>query len=117
MMDDFQVNSDSLDEVVSVLQRNEIVMEADTSVDSVPPQASKLGGDPLLPRDFTWPVFTDTHAGATRPLSFLCQINLADVKPYDTDGVLPERGMLYFFYEGESFRWGFDPADRAATAT
>lgn len=112
MMDDFQVTSDSLEAVVSALQRNEIVMEVDGSADSVPPRASKLGGNPWLPRDFVWPVFTDANAGATRPLSFLCQINLADVKPWDVDGVLPDRGMLYFFYEGESFRWGFDPADR-----
>lgn len=112
MMDDFPVTSDSLDAVVSALQRNEIVMEVDGSADSVPPRASKLGGDPWLPRDFTWPVFADTRDGVTRPLSFLCQINLADVKPWDAGGVLPDRGMLYFFYEGESFRWGFDPSDR-----
>lgn len=76
---------------------------------AIPPQASKIGGKPWLPKDFQWPVY---ESDETRPLSFLCQINLAEVKQYDRDGLLPEKGMLYFFYEFESFCWGFDPEDK-----
>ena len=93
------------------LGRQEIVMEIDCKTKSVSTSASKIGGKPWLPRDFEWPSFTDANEGETRPLSFLCQIDLADVKRYDAEGALPDRGMLYFFYECESFRWGFDPED------
>ena len=58
--------------------------------------------------------FKSADDGITRPLSFFCQINLAQVKPYDKDNVLPGRGMLYFFYECASSAWGFDPADNGA---
>ncbi len=100
---------------ISSLKKNEIVMEVDESVEGVLPHASKIGGKPLLPADFAWPVFTGIDDGVTRPLSFLCQINLTEVKPYDCDNLLPDKGMLYFFYESVSFRWGFDPADRGCT--
>ena len=45
-------------------------------------------------------------------VSFLCQINLADVKEYDKDGALPSRGMLYFFYDYSSASWGYDPDEQ-----
>lgn len=96
---------------LSSLQKNSIVMEVDDSVAEILPHASKIGGKPLLPANFAWPVYTDKEDGMTRPLSFLCQINLADVKPYDTDNLLPDTGILSFFYECVSLRWGFDPSD------
>lgn len=92
---------------VAALAKNEIVI--DVTDKSPLPHASKIGGKPWLPRDFQWPVY---ESDAPRHLSFLCQINLEEVKPYDRDGVLPSKGMLYFFYECEAFCWGFDPADK-----
>lgn len=102
------------EELIAPLVKNEIVMTVDESVDEVPVHTSKIGGRPFLSRDFVWPVFTSKDDGVTRPLSFLCQINLADVKQYDKDGLLPDKGMLYFFYECEAFRWGFDPDDKGS---
>ena len=32
-----------------------------------------------------------------------------DIAPFDTDGILPKSGILSFFYELETMRWGFDP--------
>lgn len=104
-----KASTNGLRAVIRSLERREIVMETDEGVTDVPANASKLGGKPWLPLDFVWPVFTDDEV--TRPLSFLCQINMADVKPYDSEGLLPEHGMLYFFYEYEACRWGFDPED------
>ncbi|MBQ8513705.1 MAG: DUF1963 domain-containing protein [Clostridia bacterium] len=76
---------------------------------------SKIGGKPHLPADFEWPTYHGMgildDEKATRPLSFMAQINLADVKPYDAENVLPESGMLYFFYDMETMRWGYDPED------
>ncbi len=96
---------------LSSLQKNSIVMEVDDSAEDILPYASKIGGKPLLPSNFAWPVYTDKENGMTRPLSFLCQINLADVKPYDADNLFPDTGILSFFYECVSLRWGFDPSD------
>lgn len=78
------------------------------------PSKSKIGGNPYLPNDFIWPVFASKDDNVTRPLTFLCQINLEQVKPFDKDNILPSKGMLYFFYECESSRWGFDVDDKGA---
>lgn len=94
------------------LVKNEIVMEVDEDALCVAPDASKLGGKPYLPVDFAWPKFSDE--GEEGHLSFLCQINLEDVKPYDRDDLLPQKGLLYFFYDCEAFRWGFDPEDKGS---
>ena len=78
--------------------------------DGIPLGASKLGGDPDLPAELPWP----RREGSDLPLSFLGQLNLAEVHPWDQAGELPERGMLYFFYDcsEDGMPWGFDPEDR-----
>lgn len=106
--------SEKFFETVRALGKNEILVIPSPTEKVSSPFESKLGGKPYLPRDFVWPTYTDKESGATRHLSFFAQINLSDVRPYDKDGVLPERGTLYFFYECESMRWGFDPDDNGA---
>jgi uncharacterized protein YwqG len=102
---------DDLKSVLTSLEKNEIVMEVCDQNENLPENASKIGGKPYLPSDFVWPVYQNPNDGETRPLSFLCQINLSDVRPYDIEHMLPETGMLSFFYECEAFCWGFDPKD------
>jgi uncharacterized protein YwqG len=99
---------------VKALEKNEIVMVPKEKAKVSNPAASKLGGKPYLPADFVWPTYTDKEENVTRPLTFFCQINLSDIKPYDGEGLLPDRGTLYFFYECESMKWGFDPEDKGA---
>ena len=69
---------------------------------------SKMGGAPDLPAGMEWPRKPDGTA-----LSFITQINFAQVHPFDLDGKLPERGILWFFYDcsDEGMPWGYDPAD------
>ncbi len=80
--------------------------------------SSKIGGKPDLPSEFDWfyyqgaSLFTDEVAN--RPLEFIAQFNLNELSKYDIDKRLPNKGMLYFFYEGESGTWGFDPKDKGA---
>lgn len=104
----------SLKAEIAALAKNEIVMKTDASVESLAPNKSKLGGKPWLPQDFVWPTFTSKDDDITRPLSFLCQINLEDVAPFDWDRLLPATGILYFFYEFEASTWGFDPRDKGS---
>ncbi len=116
IFDFFRKNSkdSKLHAAIKALEKIEIMMIPKESGNIQHPGSSKIGGKPYLPADFVWPTFTSTDDHTTRPLSFFCQINLAEVKPYDKDGVLPGRGTLYFFYECESSRWGFDPQDNGA---
>ncbi|MFZ5916960.1 MAG: DUF1963 domain-containing protein [Chloroflexota bacterium] len=55
---------------------------------------SRLGGDPDLPRGFDWPVTGDG------PMTFLAQINLAQLQPAHVPE-LPGQGWLYFFLGSE----------------
>jgi uncharacterized protein YwqG len=68
--------------------------------------ASKLGGEPDLPLGAAWPT------GKGLPLSFIAQIRLADVAPFDPQHVLPPGGLLSFFYDAAQQTYGADPADR-----
>lgn len=76
---------------------------------------TRFGGVPDVPVDFLWPAFeTDTYDDAEvkpRPLSFLAQFNCAELSELDSEGLLPETGLLSFFYEMDSQRWGYDPMD------
>jgi uncharacterized protein YwqG len=74
--------------------------------DDLPIGASKFGGRPDLSPDMRWP----EHDG--RPLGFLAQFNLAEVAPYDVDGLLPRTGLLSFFYDFTAALWGTSPEDR-----
>lgn len=59
---------------------------------------TKLGGCPDLSREIEWPVSEYDH----QFLSFLGQIKLGDVKMFDEHDLLPENGMLYFFFNFNS---------------
>ena len=76
---------------------------------------TRFGGCPDVPEGFVWPTFTsDTFYDDTvkpRPLTFLAQFDCGALAAMDPEGLLPRTGILSFFYEMESARWGFDPAD------
>jgi len=98
-------------------QMNSIVIHPQFNSDQkIPIGSSKIGGKPDLPPDFEWFHYQRdslfTGVVANRPLSFLAQINLEEVEEFDLDNKLPNTGILYFFYEMESGRWGFDPIDK-----
>lgn len=71
-------------------------------VDNAPVGASRLGGTPDLPNGWDWPVADpDEEYAEDDPqyLTFLAQINLADV-PSGIDG-LPAKGWLFIFAVAE----------------
>lgn len=78
--------------------------------------ATKFGGKPDVPPDFKWCRFKgeDYLSGEVKscPLSFLAQFDLEEISKYDTEGLLPKKGLLSFFYECETGHWGFDPEDK-----
>ena len=74
--------------------------------DQIPIGTSKIGGQPDLPMYTEWPVWRG------KPLAFVAQINLADLPQYDFLSILPDKGILSFFYDAEQEAWGFEPEDR-----
>ena len=105
--------SSELINIFETLRKNEIPITTRNSQNTSPIR-SKFGGRPAVPAGFEWPRFEGENFDgevASRPLSFLCQIDLAEVHKYDKDNLLPERGLMLFFYEQNTMCWGFDPSD------
>lgn len=78
--------------------------------DELPLGSTRIGGRPDLTDDVAWPSWKG------KPLAFLAQINLSDLRKFPFAGVLPPEGWLVFFYDAEQSTWGFDPADRGSWA-
>nr|WP_122012350.1 YwqG family protein [Maliibacterium massiliense] len=99
---------------LEALQRNAIHLRIQGQA-SQGPGSTRFGGQPDVPDDFVWPTFEaeglEDGVMLRRPLSFLAQFNCADMAPLDKEGLLPRTGVLSFFYETVSQRWGFDPKD------
>lgn len=96
--------------VLSPFAKNAIRITLDEQdEDDLPAGTSKFGGCPDLPADAAW--FRNSETGV--PLSFIGQVNFAEVSPYDLHHKLPDRGMLYFFYDcsPDGMPWGFNPED------
>ena len=97
-------------EALAPLARNAVRITLDAQQDELlPVGVSKMGGLPDLPEGVEW--FRKDVIDI--PLSFVAQVNLAEAAPYDLEHQLPERGMLYFFYDCsmDGMPWGFDPED------
>ena len=104
---------DNLMNAIRALENNRVRLRF---TDAAPMGRSRFGGAPEVPQDFSWPRFTtatyDDDQILSRPLAFLAQFDCREIAPFDREGLLPASGLLTFFYELGSQRWGFDPADR-----
>lgn len=93
------------------LSRPSIRLRSESADDSsIGTGQTKLGGWPDLPDSFSWPRWRGL------PQSFIAQINLDEVHPYDVAELLPPTGMLSFFYDSRQRVWGYDPAEDGAWA-
>lgn len=100
-------------------KRNAILINysEDENKEKLPKGTSKIGGKPDLPKDFQWFYYEGEDYKKiveNRPLSFLMQINCEEVHKYDKESLLPEKGILYFFYELFTMTWGFSPQDKGS---
>lgn len=57
---------------------------------------SFLGGEPVVPDDFDWPMLHN-RGGLLERLTFMAQIDCADIPAGPARHLLPKRGYLYFF--------------------
>jgi uncharacterized protein YwqG len=97
--------SEHLDALVALAEPS-IRLVPEAPADRQPLGATKLGGEPDLPPEVTWPAFQGV------PHSFIAQINLGEMRGLGGAERLPTAGLLSFFYDAEQRIWGFDPADR-----
>ena len=60
---------------------------------------SKWWGEPDMPDDLDYPELTVSEDGDNwyDPLTFICQIRCKELAPFDSEGLLPHEGLLYFF--------------------
>ncbi|WP_107037524.1 YwqG family protein [Brumimicrobium mesophilum] len=73
----------------------------------IPIGNSKMGGKPDLATGINWPT-----NNANKSLSFIGQINCDEIRNYDASKLLPEKGLISFFYCANQEAWGFDPEDK-----
>ncbi|MFN8550045.1 MAG: YwqG family protein [Candidatus Obscuribacterales bacterium] len=70
--------------------------------------SSQIKGNPLLPKHFRWPARADGTE-----LTFLAQIDLEEIARFkDIEDLLPQKGILSFFYDTEDQPWGSSSADK-----
>lgn len=72
----------------------------------LPLGTTKLGGQPDLPAEVGWPKWRG------QPQAFIAQVNLGDVSPFDPDQLLPQAGLLSFFYDSDDGVDGLRSEDR-----
>lgn len=76
---------------------------------------TRFGGQPDVPPGFEWPTFEGRRFDGevkVRPLTFLAQFNCGELAPLDSERLLPDHGLLSFFYDVEVQPWGYAPEDR-----
>lgn len=99
---------------IQQLQQNSIVLKIEGK-ETYELCGTRFGGKPDVPSNFAWPYFEEKWEDGTiikRPLTFLVQFNCEDLSKYDTEHLLPDHGILSFFYETYSQCSGFDPKDK-----
>lgn len=99
------------------IQKNAVNISYRSAEGKIAVGKSKIGGKPHVSQNFVWPYFESKDYDGivkNRPLAFLAQFNLAEVKPFDKDNLLPDKGMLYFFYEPMGLGFGYSPEERGS---
>ena len=64
---------------------------------------SKFWGQADLPEGMAYPMMPYDDEFGDDPLTFVCQFRCSDLAPYDTDNLLPHKGILYFFAAIDSY--------------
>ncbi|MBQ8827477.1 MAG: DUF1963 domain-containing protein, partial [Oscillospiraceae bacterium] len=97
-----------LSQAIKSTLRNAVYLNYKTDAADIPAGGTKFGGKPDVPVDFEWFRTSDG-----RPLAFLAQFNLNELHEYDKENELPQKGILYFFYDLEEMPWdNLEPDDK-----
>ncbi len=77
---------------------SEIKIKFNKKTFDLEPGVSKLFGEPDVTDAENFEIPTYDCYGDDFDMTFMCQINCAELAPFDDDSMLPDHGMLYFFY-------------------
>ncbi len=81
--------------------RPAVELEPNPAAAELPAAAGKIGGRPDLPQGHEWPLGRDPETGKHHPLSFVAQLNLAELASMEVRRELPDTGLLLFFFDME----------------
>ena len=104
----------NMKEKLELLGKNSIVLKI-AKKEKYKLGATRFGGKPDVPPDFVWPTYEGEsydHVVKDRPLTFLAQFNCEELAQFDKEHLLPDHGLLSFFYETDTQCWGYDPKDQ-----
>lgn len=104
----------SIKEKLELLAKNSIELKIEGK-ETYKLGATRFGGQPDVPADFVWPTYEGEsydHVVKDRPLTFLTQFNCAELAKFDKEHLLPDHGLLSFFYETDTQCWGYAPKDK-----
>ncbi|MBS4214018.1 MULTISPECIES: YwqG family protein [Neobacillus] len=89
-------------DIISALKNSIKIEKIKVNQEYIPIGSSKLGGLPDMPDEMEFPKYDNGY------LTFIGQFKLKEMKPYDKDGLLPNSGILYLFYDVVEQPWGFE---------
>lgn len=107
----------NMKEKLQSLVQNSIVLDISEELEKYEACSTHFGGQPDVPADFQWPRYQGkgyNYECEERPLTFLAQFNCAEFTALDARHILPDHGLLSFFYEMDSQPWGFAPEHKGA---
>ncbi len=81
--------------------RPAVELELKPVVAELPTAVGKIGGRPDLPQGHEWPLGRDPETGKLHPLSFVAQLNMAELASMEVHRELPDTGLLLFFFDME----------------
>jgi uncharacterized protein YwqG len=98
------------DELAELVRPAVFLRSQAVSSESLPIGISRLGGLPDLPNDIAWPSWQG------KPQSFIAQISLSEIPVFRDRNLLPESGLLFFFYDSTQSASGTFGAERGSFA-
>lgn len=95
---DNKLSEDDKEKIIKLIKPAIGILTKKMESDNLKIGGSKIGGKPDLPKDVSWPRVND------KDLVFCAQYNILELKKFDTENLLPEKGILYIFI-GISGEW------------
>jgi len=88
---DNKLSNEDREGIIQLIRPSIGISTKKLSSDNLKIGKSKIGGKPDMPENIDWPTLNNS------PLIFCAQYNVAEMKKYDTENLLPKEGMFYIF--------------------
>ena len=88
---DNKLSAEDKEKIIKLIKPSVGILTKKMQSDDLKVGHSKIGGRPDLPKDISWPKLNDSD------LVFCAQYNVSELKKFDIENLLPEKGMFYIF--------------------